>query len=101
MRRVTFLSFLSAVLSGLLSVSSVQAENVLPILITQNVDDSKLVTLGGNTRGEANAKNDRGRVADDLMMNHLQLLLKRSPSQEQELETKIGRRSRTGSSRMA
>ena len=60
-----------------------------PVLITQNVDESKLVTLGGNTRPEAKAKNDLGRVDDNLVMEHLQLLLKRSPQQEQDLDTFI------------
>ena len=89
MHRARFLSFSFSVLSALLLISSARAENVLPVLITQNVDESKLVALGGNTRREANAKNDRGRVADDLVIDHLQLLLKRSPAQEQELEKLI------------
>jgi hypothetical protein len=45
-----------------------------------------LVTLRGNTRPEAKASNDRGRVADDFPMNHMVLLLRRSPEQEQALE---------------
>ncbi len=68
------------------AVPSAQAQNVPPVLITQNVDESTLVTLGGNTRPEAKAKYDRGRVDDNLLMEHLQLLLKRSPQQEQDLE---------------
>ncbi len=70
----------------LFAVPSARAENVGPILIRQTVDESKLVTLGGNTRPEAKAKYDRGRVADNLLMEHLLLLLKRSPEQERELE---------------
>ena len=42
-------------------VPSVHAQNGRPVLITQNVDESKLVTLASNTRPEANAKYDRGR----------------------------------------
>jgi len=45
-----------------------------------------LVTLRGNTRPEANAKNDRGRVSDDLTLNHMILQLRRSPEQEQALQ---------------
>jgi hypothetical protein len=75
-----------AVLTSLFAfVPSVQAENI-PILITQTVDESILVTLGGNRRPEAKAKYDRGRVDDNLLMEHLLLLLKRSPEQERELE---------------
>ncbi len=79
---------LLAVLASLflLTVPSARAENVQPVLITQTVDESKLVTLGGNTRPEAKAKYDRGKVADDLLMEHLLLLLKRAPEQERELE---------------
>jgi len=72
-----------------LAVSFARAESVGPVLITQNVDESKLATLGGNTRPEAMAKYDRGLVADNLLMEHMLLLLKRSPEQEQELEKLI------------
>ena len=72
-----------------LAVSFARAESVGPIVITQNVDESKLVTLGGNTRPEAKAKYDRGLAADNLLMEHMLLLLKRSPEQEQELEKLI------------
>ena len=61
----------------------------LPILITQTVDDSKLVTLRGNTRPEANSKNDRGAVPDDFPMPHMLLQLKRAPQLEKELEQYI------------
>jgi len=62
-----------------------QAQGGVPILITQTVDGSKLVTLAGNTRPEANKQNDRGTVADSLAMEHMLLQLKRSPQQEQAL----------------
>lgn len=52
------------------------------ILITQPVDNSQVVTLYGNTRPEANARNDRGRVADDFQLNHMLLQLKRAPEVE-------------------
>jgi Pro-kumamolisin, activation domain len=55
-------------------------------LITQNVDEGKLVTLGGNIRPEANAKNDRGAAADSLSIEHMLLQLRRSPQQEQALQ---------------
>ena len=63
-----------------------QTENFPSVLITQAVDESKLVTLAGNTRPEARAKYDRGRVADNFLMKHVLLLLKRSPEQERDLE---------------
>ena len=92
MRREMLLAccLLVALASLLLSAAPcAHAENVRPLLITQNVDESTLVTLGGNTRPEAKAKYDRGRVDDNLQMEHLLLLLKRSPEQEQELDKLI------------
>ncbi len=55
--------------------------------VAQSIDDSKRVTLRGNTRWEANEKNDRGRVSDAFRMQHMLLQLKRSPENEQALET--------------
>jgi hypothetical protein len=63
----------------------------IPILITGTIDETKLVTLPGNTRPEANAQNDRGRLADSSPLNHMMLLLRRSSGQEQALEKLIDR----------
>ena len=65
--------------------SEAQAQNARPVLMTQSVDESKLVTLSGNTRPEAKKQNDRGLVADSFPMEHMLLQLKRSPEQEREL----------------
>jgi subtilase family serine protease len=54
--------------------------------LTQALDESKLVTLGGNTRPEANAANDRGAVADHFPLAHMLLQLRRSTQQEQALD---------------
>jgi subtilase family serine protease len=59
------------------------------ILIDQRVDDSRRIPLVGNTRREATANNDRGRVADDFPMQHMLLLLNRPPELEQEFEQYI------------
>src|SRR5208282_5204570 len=66
-------------------------------LITQNVDESKWVTLAGNTRPEANAANDRGRVGDDFWMDHMLLQLRRPADQEQALEQFIAQQQTIGS----
>jgi hypothetical protein len=58
-------------------------------LITAAIDEKTLVTLAGNTRPEANARNDRGPVAPNLPMNHMLLQLRRSPEQEQAVEKYI------------
>jgi subtilase family serine protease len=78
---------LVAVLASLflLPAPVAQAQNGRPVLISQNVDESKLATLEGNTPPEANQKNDRGLVADNLSMEHMMLQLSRSPEQEREL----------------
>ena len=60
------------------------------VLIAGSVDESKLVTLAGNTRPEAMMKQfDRGPVADSYPMEHMMLQLKRSAEQERELEALI------------
>ncbi len=52
-------------------------------LITQAVDESNLITLGGSVRPEVTPANDRGAVADNLQLEHIYLQLERSPEQEQ------------------
>ncbi len=67
------------------------------LLVTQKIDETKRVALKGNTRPEANFKNDRGAVADDFVMEHMLLLLKRPPEQEQELQQFLDELQRKGS----
>jgi subtilase family serine protease len=55
-------------------------------LIVEQVDNTRLHALSGNTRPEANAQNDLGAVPDALSMDHMQLQLQRSPAQEQALQ---------------
>jgi subtilase family serine protease len=57
-----------------------------PALITSPINEANLVTLAGNTRPEANAANDLGRVSDDLAMPHMLLQLQRSPQQDAALD---------------
>jgi subtilase family serine protease len=54
-------------------------------MITGAIVETSLATLSGNTRSEANASNDRGRVADNLPLDHMLLQLKRPPEREQAL----------------
>ncbi|MDE2184061.1 MAG: S8/S53 family peptidase [Alphaproteobacteria bacterium] len=54
-------------------------------LISGSVNDKALVTLAGNTRPEAIAANDRGAVSDSLVLDGMQLVLKRSQAQETAL----------------
>ena len=58
-------------------------------LVTASINEQQTVALTGNTRPEAIWKNDRGRVSDDLVLQHMQLLLNRPASAEAALETRI------------
>jgi len=51
-------------------------------VISGAIDNNKLVTLTNNTRPEANALNDRGRVDDKMRFGGLELILRRSADQE-------------------
>jgi subtilase family serine protease len=51
-------------------------------LITGQIDGSRLVTLPGNVRSEANPANDLGLVADSLPLEHMLLQLNRSPERQ-------------------
>lgn len=62
------------------------AEQPAREVIRQHIDPARLVTLPGNTRGEANAQNDQGAVADNFPVDHMILLLKRAPEQERAVE---------------
>lgn len=57
--------------------------------MAQTIDENNQVTLRGNTRPEATAENDRGRLDDAFVMDHMLLLLQRSPAREQALVTMI------------
>src|SRR5580704_3528575 len=58
-------------------------------LITQRIDESKLITLTGNTHPSATPANDRGIVADDFQMDRMYLLLRRPAEQEKALEQRV------------
>lgn len=53
------------------------------------IDETRTVALRGNTRPEANVRNDRGPLADSFPLNHLILQLKRSPEREAALRAYI------------
>jgi hypothetical protein len=69
--------------TALLCASILQAQSFAPAQrITSKIDESRLVTLRGNTHPAANAKNDRGRGSPDLPMTDLILVLSRDPEQQ-------------------
>jgi hypothetical protein len=89
-RELGFATFSIGVLAFLFIVNSAsaQVESGLHarVLITQRIDETKLVTLQGNTHPEAKAENDRGEVAYNFPLEHMLLQLRRSPEQEQALQ---------------
>ena len=42
-----------------------------PLLVTERIDNSVLVTLAGNTRPEANASNDQGPLSANVQFDHM------------------------------
>src|SRR5580704_13801023 len=93
-RNIVFLRHLScccALTLGLTSGLVAQSADHAParVLITEPIDAGRLHTLAGNTRGEANPQNDRGKVADTYALDHMLLQLQRSPEREQALRTFI------------
>jgi len=70
----------------LASTTTVNAQSASTVpTIREAIDESRLVTLEGNTRPEATAANDLGLVADGFPLDHMQLQLKRSPESEAAL----------------
>src|ERR1700691_4513299 len=60
-----------------------------PSMITRAVDDTQRITLRGNVHPLARAEYDQGAAPTNMQMNHMLLVLKRSPEQETALETLI------------
>ena len=88
--KVLTASCLTTILVALCCIFAPPAHAANHVLIAGSVDESKLVTLAGNTRPEAMMKQfDRGPVADSYPMEHMMLQLKRSAEQERELEALI------------
>jgi subtilase family serine protease len=86
--RLRFALILSLICLGLSPIAAV-AQTPKPAL-TAAVNESELVTLGGNTPAAAlNSENDRGPVADEMQLDHMLLALKRSPEVEAQLQQLI------------
>jgi subtilase family serine protease len=87
-RLIIYCGILLAIISVSLIAqkTSGQSSAVRP-LITQPVDETKLLVLKGNTYPLARAAYDRGPVSTSLPMNRMILVLKDSPEQTAELQT--------------
>ena len=74
---------------GLLFLAIVGFGLLPRVQAAQNIDNQsqgEFVTLPGNTRPEAKASYDHGRVSDDMVLDHLMLQLRRTPEREQALQ---------------
>ena len=86
-RRYTLLAFLLLLVVSTLAPVAYSAPSSNPAdRIVTSVNESDLVQLTGNTHPLALAKFDQGAVADSLRMEHMFVVLRRSPEQEQALE---------------
>ena len=85
-------SFPLCVLSGtLLCGTAAIAQEIAPAArIVNPIDESQLVTLKGTVHPLANARNDRGAAPDEMQLERMHLVLKRSNSQEAALHKLIG-----------
>jgi hypothetical protein len=89
--RSSFRQTLSSALGILVTVSTVipglaqQTVPATPDRITRAIDDNVLTTLRGNVHPLANAGSDLGAAPVSQRMNHMQLVLQRSPAQEAAL----------------
>lgn len=71
--------------------ASAQTSAQAPQLITQKVDEGKLVRLEGNTRPEVHYARDMGAVSDSLQLSHMYLQMKMSPAQEADVAALVTR----------
>src|ERR1700722_18019900 len=76
---------LGALVSALFSTLAVAQSPAPAVRLVNPIDESRLVTIGGTVHPLANAANDRGVAPDDMPLDRLQVVLKRSPEQETAL----------------
>jgi uncharacterized protein (TIGR03437 family) len=86
-----FRSLLSWAVILALTFSPLFAQQVrrVPPRITEDIDETKLVTFRGNTHPLARAEYDQGAAPPDLPMERMLLILSRSPGQEAALQQLI------------
>jgi subtilase family serine protease len=79
--------FAAVLLTTLVAVPRGISQSGATRMITQPVDESKMVTLHGNVHPLARAEFDQGPAPASLQLDRMLLVLKRSPSQEAALAT--------------
>ena len=65
-------------------------------LVTAPLAETRMVSLPGNVRPEANAANDRGLVSNSLPMDHMLLLVRRPADREAALASLLERQYKAG-----
>ena len=55
-------------------------------LVTASIDEKKVVSLSGNTRPEVRTARDLGAAPEDLLLEHIYLLMNRPPEQKQAID---------------
>src|SRR5271170_1988010 len=80
---------LTAIGISLSPMAQAQTASSARSTVTTPVSDSKMITLVGNVRPEANAANDRGAVSGDLQLEHMLLQLNRPAELETALTARI------------
>jgi len=58
-------------------------------LIVDAINESRRVALKGNTRPEAVTQNDMGAVSASFALDHMQILMRRTPEQQQSLDAAV------------
>ncbi|MGB7329870.1 MAG: S53 family peptidase [Terriglobales bacterium] len=90
MRCSASILFLSCLVLFSTTALAQQAADIPKPIISDQIDESQLVTLTGNTTPAAlSVQNDRGPVADSLTFDHLLLKLKRAPETEARFDKLI------------
>jgi subtilase family serine protease len=92
MRRNIFLIIAASAVIALLMLGArkMLAQSSTPeSMITRAVDETQRVTLRGNVHPMARAEFDQGAAATTMPVEHMLLVLKRSPAQETALDTLI------------
>jgi subtilase family serine protease len=86
--RISVVALVSLFCLNLVSAAAAGANQSRP-LVTSVVNEYDRVTIAGSTRPEATTQNDRGRVNDNFVLDHMQLQLRRPAEQERALEKYI------------
>ena len=91
MKRLSLLNTLACTLclAAAGPLAHAQSASAAQLLVTSPVNGTKMVTLTGNIRPEANALNDKGAVNGGLQLDHMLLQMKRPADREAALNARI------------